>query len=362
MQAVQIDDVSTSQPWPPGLRQKLARTEPCPPRLAKKLARTEPCPTGLAQKLARTEPCPPGLAQKLARVEPRPPGVNRSESRVGFGLIFKRAQIITASLWLLCSLTAMVQGDDVRTTESWTRLSEAGFDLQQLDGLRRRNSQPLTGKDRQPMDALLAAVDQWDQNGFGSIQPLGLLDLLADTGDSVCRRVQMIGKVRQCLRIKADPASADAPTPARDSFQLTIFPDLDGQKITVKSPAGDRVPYGRFAVTVRAFKLPAGETEQSLLDKRIRVDGFHYRFWRYDSVFSDQQGLQGQIGALVIGGPMAVLKKPSAALLNDGLMWAVALLAIGLIGMGWWYSQAATKNNRTYDALPDMLPEDWKAD
>ncbi len=321
MQAVQIDDVSTSQPWPPGLRQKLARTEP------------------------------------------RPPGVNRSESRVRFGLIFKRARIVTALLlFVLCSLPVLVQSDEVKTTESWTRLSEAGFDLQQLDGLRRRNSQPLTGKDRQPMDALLAAVDQWDQNGFGSIQPLGLLDLLADTNDSVCRRVQMIGKVRQCLRIKADPASADAPTPARDSFQLTIFPDLDGQKITVKSPAGDRVPYGRFAVTVRAFKLPAGETEQSLLDKRIRVDGFHYRFWRYDSVFSDQKGLQGQIGALVIGGPMAVLKKPSAALLNDGLMWVVALLAIGLIGMGWWYSQAATKNSRTYDALPDMLPEDWKAD
>lgn len=302
-------------------------------------------------------------AQELARTEPLPPGANRSASRSSFGAIFKRSRIVTASLlFVLCSLTAMVQGDEVNTTESWTRLSEAGFDLQQLDGLRRRNSQPLTGKDRQPMDALLTEVDQWDQNGFGSIQPLGLLDLLADTGNSVCRRVQMIGKVRQCLRIKSDAASDEDPTSAGDSFQLTIFPDLDGQKITVKSPAGDRVPYGRFAVTVRASKLPEGETEQSLLDKRVRVDGFHYRFWRYDSVFSGQNGLQGQIGALVIGGPMEVLKKPSVALLNEGLMWGVTLLAIGLIGMGWWYGQAARKNNQTFDALPDMLPEDWKAD
>lgn len=263
---------------------------------------------------------------------------------------------------LNCSMARAVQGGDGPMTESWNRLSEAGFDLQQLDGLRRRNSRPLTGKDRQPMDALLAAVDRWDQNGFESIQPIGLLELLADTGNSVCRRVRMIGKVRQCLRIKADVPSNEEPAPSGDSFQLTIFPDLDGQKITVKSPSGERVPYGRFAVTVRTSKLPEGETEQSLLDKRVQVDGFHYRFWRYDSVFSDQQGLQGQIGALLIGGPIRVLKKPSVTLLNERLMWIVALLAIGLIAMGWWYSQSARKSDRTYDALPDMLPEDWKPD
>jgi len=279
--------------------------------------------------------------------------------------------VIAAALALLvyCEPALAVQEPAGPTNQSWTRLAEVGFDLQELEGLRVRNSQPLSGKDGEPMDLLQAAVNQWDRNGFESIKPLGLLDLLADTRNSMCRRVRMIGRVRQCLRIKAasDSTEQDADAPQQnensgDLFQLTIFPDLDGQKITVKSPSGERVPYGRFSVTVRASQLPVGETERSLLDKRVRVDGFHYRFWRYDSVFSGQQGLNGQIGALVIGGPIVVLKNPPVAVLEEGLMWAFGLLALGLLAMGWWYGRGLSRSDRAYDALPDMLPEDWKAD
>ena len=270
------------------------------------------------------------------------------------------AVIVVVAVWtalMSCSTTLAMQADKPSTNESWTCLAEAGFDLQQLEGLKRRNSQPLKGEDRQPMDALLAMVKQWDSNDFDSIRPLSLLDLLADTSNSVCRRVQMTGGVRQCLRIKGDGEAG-----SRDSFQLTIFPDLDGQKITVKSPNGNRVPYGRFAVTVRVSKLPSGETEQSLLDKRVRVDGFHFRFWRYDSAFSGQHGLKGQIGALVIGGPIKTLANPSVGLLDEALAWGVVLLVVGLMAMGWWYGRTISTRDRTYDALPDMLPEDWKAD
>lgn len=270
------------------------------------------------------------------------------------------AVIVVVAVWtalMSCSTTLAMQADKPSTNESWTCLAEAGFDLQQLEGLKRRNSQPLKGEDRQPMDALLAMVKQWGSNDFDSIRPLSLLDLLADTSNSVCRRVQMTGGVRQCLRIKGDGEAG-----SRDSFQLTIFPDLDGQKITVKSPNGNRVPYGRFAVTVRVSKLPSGETEQSLLDKRVRVDGFHFRFWRYDSAFSGQHGLKGQIGALVIGGPIKTLANPSVGLLDEALAWGVVLLVVGLMAMGWWYGQTISARDRTYDALPDMLPEDWKAD
>lgn len=282
----------------------------------------------------------------------------------------KFAMMVTVAVWAMivgcvaCATTMAMQSEEAPTNESWTRLAESGFDLQELDGLRRRNSQPLTGKDRDPMDSLLAIVKQWDRNGFDSIRPLGLLDLLADTRNGICRRTQMIGKVRQCLRIKdagdSDPADGDADS--GDSFQLTIFPDLDGQKITVKSPEGERVHYGRFAVTVRASALPTGETEQSMLGKRVRVDGFHYRFWRYDSVFSGQHGLNGQIGALVIGGPIEVLENPPVALLEEGLMWIVGLMAVGLLAMGWWYGRTTSTRDQSYDALPDMLPDDWKAD
>ena len=270
------------------------------------------------------------------------------------------AVIVVVAVWtalMSCSTTLAMQADKPSTNESWTCLAEAGFDLQQLEGLKRRNSQPLKGEDRQPMDALLAMVKQWGSNDFDSIRPLSLLDLLADTSNSVCRRVQMTGGVRQCLRIKGDGEAG-----SRDSFQLTIFPDLDGQKITVKSPNGNRVPYGRFAVTVRVPELPSGETEQSLLDKRVRVDGFHFRFWRYDSAFSGQHGLKGQIGALVIGGPIKTLANPSVGLLDEALAWAVVLLVVGLMAMGWWYGRTISTRDRTYDALPDMLPEDWKAD
>lgn len=266
---------------------------------------------------------------------------------------------------ICCEPASAVQGEEDQAdspNESWTRLAEAGFDLQQLEGLRLRNSQPLSGKDGAPMDSLQAVVNQWGSNGLEAIKPLGLLDLLADTRNSMCRRVRMVGRVRQCLRIKAASDSAEGDANPGDLFQLTIFPDLDGQKITVKSPAGERVPYGRFSVTVRASQLPTGETERSLLDKRVRVDGFHYRFWRYDSVFSEQNGLNGQIGALVIAGPIEVLKNPPVGLLDEGLMWVVGLLALGLIAMGWWFGRDSGKSDQTCDALPDMLPEDWKAD
>lgn len=261
------------------------------------------------------------------------------------------------ALFVCFWLAAVAQCAEEQANESWTQLAAAGFDLEQLDGIRGRNSRPLTAADGQPMIDLQAAVAQWDANQFEPIPPLSLLDLLADTRNSVCRRVQMIGRVRQCLRIKAQPALPNQS----DLFQLTIFPDLDGQQITIKSPAGKRVPYGRFAVTVRASELPRGETEKSLMDKRIRVNGFHYRFWRYDSVFANQQDLKGQVGALVIAGPVEVLTSPPTAVLDDGLTWLLSLLAIGLVTMGWWYGRATLRNDRSYDALPDLLPDDWQA-
>ena len=64
----------------------------------------------------------------------------------------------------------------------------------------------------------------------------------------------------------------------------------------------------------------------------------------------------------MIGGPIKILKKPSAGLLDEGLMWVVGLLTVGLLAMGWWYGRTISTRDRTYDALPDMLPEDWKAD
>ena len=276
-------------------------------------------------------------------------------------LFNKSSKFTTVVLIVCCGLTAAVQGREEQTFPSWTRLAKAGFDLEQLDGIKARNSRPLTAMDGRPMSSLLTVVDDWEKNQFDSIPPLGLLDLLADTSNSVCRRVTMIGSVRQCLRIKANTDLTDAAD-TRDSFQLTIFPDLDGQQINVKTPGGESVPYGRFSVTVRASELPAGETEQSLLDKRVMVDGFHYRFWRYDSVFAEQEGLDGQVGALVIAGPMATLQPPSTMLLSEGVVWVICLLVAGIVAMAGLYGRALSNADRSYDALPDMLPDDWKVD
>jgi hypothetical protein len=264
-------------------------------------------------------------------------------------------------LLLVNGLVGLAWAEEERMHQSWLALAEFGFDLEQLDGIRARNSQPLSSKDRGPMAALQTVVDQWDENQFQAIPSLSLIELLADTSNSVCRRVTMVGRVRQCLRIQTDSNPVDSASPT-GLFQLTIFPELDGQQINVRTSKGERISYGRFPVTVRASVLPGQETEKSLLNKMVRVDGFHYRFWSFDSEFANQRGMKGQIGALVIAGPVKRLKTPSLAILSKGLMGWLSVLAVGLLVMGWWYGRRWPESGHQHDALPEKLPDDWNVD
>ena len=231
-------------------------------------------------------------------------------------------------------------------------LADAGFDLNQLEGMRARNSRPLTAADSVPMRQMLAVVDRWDQLDLAAVPANRVLNLLSDTQGSVGRRVQFNGRVRQCVPLMEGAGEATG-------YQLTVFPNL-GQSIVVKGADGKRVTYPRFAVTVRTSRLPLGTALHQMAGQQVRVDGLHYRFWRYDSAFAAANRIDGQIGPLVLAGSIRTVLLPNSSP-SDWIAGAAVCVVVGLLGLGWWYGRRQSLAGRSSDALPDMLPEDWRA-
>jgi hypothetical protein len=249
--------------------------------------------------------------------------------------------------------------DSVQTSlgvdESRVALAKAGVDIGQFDYVRKENSKPLGSRDSDCFFQMLGAV-----KSLGAGVPehkTSFVGLMNEPIESIGKAVSIEGRVRQCVPVKIQSDDTKQATGLDGYFQVTLFPDLDGQKIVVSNPNGEDQVFRRFPVTVCLTELPDGLTPAEMEGKQIALQGFFYRFWSYVSERANQDGVAGQVSPLVIASQTKVFASSQGQLnlFLGGLLFA---MIVGMCLLGWYYSYQRHRGSDRTDAIPqDELPE-----
>jgi|GEM_PF-3776891 len=172
-------------------------------------------------------------------------------------------------------------------------LTGSGFDAGWLDSIRQAGSKPLTVGERDAFESFVAAVARVGDQEWQQLESAGypgtIVDLLQNAQRATGFPVSVEGQVR---RVTSLPGGIQ---------QVELFVETGTRGVIVTNAAGERLRFeSRLPVTVN---LPPESPDVSAMDgTRVRVDGFVYRFWTYQSAFAEEQGAaSGQTVPLVIG-------------------------------------------------------------
>ena len=135
-----------------------------------------------------------------------------------------------------------------------------------------------------------------------------------------------------------------------------IFPDLGGAKIIIRGKDGSELDYQRFPITVCCPKLPNGMSIQEVERKQCVIEGYFFRFWKYQSARTDLVESTGQLSPLIIA-KQPVLVETGLDVLDQGLLFFVlgtAALIIFLIS----YFRFVDRNQKPpLENILENLPE-----
>ena len=122
--------------------------------------------------------------------------------------------------------------------------------------------------------------------------------------------------------------------------------DKDGNEVVYKD---------RFPVTVHLASLP--EPEKEYRHHKVRVKGFFYRLWSYQSEFAKETNQGSQLSPLLIGFKPTVLRA-STKMLDTILTIGGVVFVVGLFGLIWFLrrgDQLSTNPLNRSDDLPDKV-------
>lgn len=236
-------------------------------------------------------------------------------------------------------------------------LASQGVDIGLLDFVRKQNTKSLGADDTDCFFQMLAAsrkITVADMPG-GYV---GFVDLMQNPKEHFADHVIVEGRVRRCVPVQIDDPGTRELLGANQYYELDMFIHLGDQKIVVKNSPDSSLEYRqRFPVTVCIAELPDGMTENDIQDKFVEVHGFFYRFWKYQSEFTDQgDGQGGQVSPLVIGLAPAVLS-PRAFILDRFLMFILLGLIVGVIALVWFFRWRKQDSPTGKSSSRKQLPE-----
>ena len=268
------------------------------------------------------------------------------------------------------------------TRTGWAMLSAAGFDLGLLSEVASRDRKPLMSEDADAFYSLLAAAKAIDQGDFQAApmpEMVKPIELLKHSQQHFGEWIRMPVETVRVTRISlADARPSRRKQLGQDHyFQIDAIGDLGNVQIQIQQPSSDGEPLvfeDRFPISIATAELPAFLREEmrrragpgavvATVRVPIRVDGFFYRLWSYESNLSSRRGGGEQFGPLVIGARLT-RRGPSgpdpAGVSIIG--WVAAAGVLGGILLILIWSRAAGKRDRQArrgrrDSLPSEL--DW---
>lgn len=240
-------------------------------------------------------------------------------------------------------------------TTSQVALAAHGVDIGQFDLVRENNAKPLGQHDAETFFQMISGVAQMpplDEN-----QPrLSFYDLIKKGDQKFGHAAKITGSVRTCSRVTITDRDIQDRLGVRQYYQLMVFPNLNGKKISIEHRDGTQTEYSRFPITVICTELPEGMSPGDLEKQRIQVDGFFFRYWSFRSGKSDQTWGTGQPSPLLISRRPTLLAS-NVGYLNSFLIGFVVVVSASVAALVIGLRIKDRRKGKRMTPLVDQLPE-----
>ena len=247
------------------------------------------------------------------------------------------------------------QVDQPHSNQSHVALAQAGVDIGLLDFVRENNAQKLGNADSEAFYQMIGSVNRLEPN-IAFDHRIGFVDIMRDGASNFGNAVRIKGVVRSCSEVSVTDSDVASRIGVSKYYQLIVFPNLDGGKIVVKNKSGEDIEYKRFPITVCCLQLPEGFSTTSIERQSFLIDGFFFRFWKYQSDKTDAAGASGQVSQLII------VKTPIHVAAEEGwldliLLCFVTVLIVGFSILTWWYRGVDRRQKSPGQKIIESLPE-----
>ena len=235
-------------------------------------------------------------------------------------------------------------------------LASSGFDVGQLDQIKRRNGKPLGGGDSEAFYRMLATVAAQPTDQADHPPAVPIKTIIAKSADNIGARVTMTARCRDCTRVKVTDADKRQRYGIESYYQLILFPDLN-QSIVLTENTDDgpvKAVYDRFPITVCATELPAGVYAEDVEGEAVSIDGTFFRIWKYDAEISKREKTSGTISPLIISRDFEIIE--TSFWFQHLISWVFGLIA-AILAFMYAYHRIFGKRPPPTESILDTLPD-----
>jgi len=249
---------------------------------------------------------------------------------------------------------------------SHVELASHGVDIGLFDYVRKQNSKALSSYDSDAFYQMLAAANSVqrpaeDDGDTSAIPAISFTQLMSAPTRHFGSTIALSGRLRQCVPIEIVDADRQQLVGLDRYYQVSLFPNLKGRDVVVRTSKKESIKFEQFPVTVCLPQLPQGMTADQLEGRAAQVTGNFYRFIKYQSKVSLEAEQSGQISPLVIASRLRVAAATTTAAGVDLLMRVLLMVILATVAVAVAYGLLKQRNNRSRlvaadkDALPEKI-------
>lgn len=248
--------------------------------------------------------------------------------------------------------------EDVGLGESQIYLASQGVDLGYLDTVRTNQKRRMLPEESAYFYQMIAAsieaqkdAPDWNQ------KPAQFLDLIQEPNRHLGGVVEIAGNVRRIVEVPVTSESLRKELGIDHFYELDMYvPLADVASIRATDIEGNEIVYkDRFPVTVHVPFLPEPKSEYR--HNRVKIKGFFYRLWNYQSEFAKRTQQRGQMSPLIIGFEPQIQRSSTATL--DMILTVAAIVFVAgvlalIVYLRWGDRNSQSRLRKTHE-LPDQV-------
>ena len=251
------------------------------------------------------------------------------------------------------------------------QLAAHGVDIGLFDYVRKQNSKALSELDSDAFYQMLAAISSIqlstqssaENNGLPAATPaISFTELMSAPTRHFGNAIQLSGRLRQCVPIQIVDADRRLSVGLDKYYQVSLFPDLKGRDVIVRTSNEESIKFEQFPVTVCLPRLPQGMTADQLEGRAVQLSGNFYRFIKYQSKVASDAGHSGQISPLVMASNLMVAPTTTTAEGVDLLMRVLLIVILATVAIAVAYSIFKDRKKRSRLVAGDDMPLPEKID
>jgi hypothetical protein len=236
-------------------------------------------------------------------------------------------------------------------------LASQGVDFGFLDMIRRNQKRGMLAEENRYFYQMIkaATVAQRDPSQVADLPSVGFVELITASNKHLGSVVEIEGNVRRIVAVPITSKAERERLGIDQFYELDMYiPLADIATVKAKDKDGNDIEYNdRFPVTVHIPSLPEAVTEYR--HNRVRVKGFFYRMWSFQSEFAKQTNQKGQMSPLIIGFEPKIYRASTQTFDTILTVGAVGFI-LGLFALI-FYLRRSDQNSQSPLRRNDELPE-----